>query len=190
MHSFIIWTLELMEVRMNRRVSGFVTACGVAVVLSAAACDRTGNRTAANGTTADENSARPPVALTGCLQKGDLGTEYILTEVNHSRTSVGTSGTQPPPPGDAVGKEQMREAARSYRLSGDKDVLEPLVGREVRVNGTEEKRSRLNEHNDDGTLKQRDRTKIDDDDLARVHVVSIDQVSPDCGAPSGARPQR
>src|SRR5262249_44990759 len=130
--------------------------------------------------------ARPAVTLTGCLQKGDLGSDYILTEVNHSRTSVGTSGSQTPAAGDAVGREQMREAARAYRLSGDKDVLEPLVGREVRVNGSEEQPAKVNQHNDGGTPKERDRTKIDDDDLARVRVVSIDQVSEECGA----RPQR
>src|SRR5262249_5017225 len=116
------------------------------------------------------------------LQKGDLGSDYILTEVNHSRTSVGTSGSQTTPSGDAVGKEQMREAARAYRLSGDKKVLEPLVGREVRVNGAEERQAKVNRRNDTGTPQERDRTKIDDDDLASVRVVSIDQVSEECGA--------
>ncbi|HJZ71665.1 MAG TPA: hypothetical protein VKE51_07975 [Vicinamibacterales bacterium] len=168
---------------MNRTVvSGAVTACGFAVVLSAVACsDRNGNRTA----TGNDEQARPPVTMTGCLQKGDLGSEYILTEVNHSRTSVGTSGSSTAAAGDAVGTEQRREAAQAYRISGDKDVLEPLVGREVRINGTEEKRSTLNDHDDDGTLKNRDRTKIDDDDLARVRVTSIDQIAAQCsGAPN------
>src|SRR5262245_37561014 len=183
-----IRTLDRMEVRMNRRVmSGAVAACGFAVVLSAACSDRNGTRTATNDAAADAGSARPPVTLTGCLQKGDLESEYVLTEVNHSRTNVGTSGSKAPAAGDAVGREQMREAARAYRLSGEKDVLEPLVGKQVRVTGTEEKRSTLNEHSAD---RDRDRAKIDDDDLARVRVASIDQVSEECGVQSGARPKR
>src|SRR5262249_17513283 len=54
---------NLMEVRMNRTVvSGAVTACGFAVVLSAVACsDRNGNRTA----TGNDEQARPPVTMTG-----------------------------------------------------------------------------------------------------------------------------
>jgi hypothetical protein len=109
--------------------------------------------------------------------------------VNHSRTSVGTSGSTPPAAGDAVGQEQMREASRAYRLAGDRDTLEPLVGKQVRVSGTVEKRSKLNDHNDDGTLKDRDRTKIDDDDLSSVQVASIDQVADQCGAAGGASKQ-
>jgi hypothetical protein len=168
---------------MNHKVlSGAVMACGFAAVIAAAGCgDRNVNRTAANGTAADENNARPSLTVTGCLQKGSLGSDYILTEVNHSRTGVGTSGSTTPAAGDAVGQEQMREATRAYRLAGESDTLEPLVGKQVRVNGTVERRSKLNEHNADGTLKERDRTKIDDDDLASLHVASIDRVADSCG---------
>jgi hypothetical protein len=173
-----------MNGRVNRRVlSGAVTACGLAVVISVSACsDRSVNRTAANGTAADDSTARPPMTLTGCLQKGDLGSDYILTEVNHSPTSVGTSGKTTPATDDAVGKEQVREAARAYKLAADGDTLEPLVGKQVRVNGTVEQKSKLNDHNADGTLKDRDRTKIDDDDLASVRVSSIDEIGETCGA--------
>jgi hypothetical protein len=206
------------EARMNRRaVNRAVVGCSLAVVLSAAGCsgDRSANRTAennatgqpaaagadragapgsapaaaaANGTAADENNARAPVTLTGCLQKGDGRSEYILTEVNRPRTSVGTSGsTGAGGDRDLVAQEQMREAAHAYKLSADRDTLEPLVGKQVRVSGTVERRSQLNEHNADGTLKDRDRTKIDADDLASVHVASIDSIADGCGGKSGAR---
>jgi hypothetical protein len=159
---------------MNQKVwAKAMMACGFAVVAAVGCSDRSGNRTAANGTAADENNARSSVTLTGCLQKGDLGSEYVLTEVNHSPTSVGTSGSTPPAGGDAVGQEQLREAARAYRLAGDSDALEPLVGKQVQVNGTVERRSKLNE-----------RTKIDADDLARVHVASIDRVADACSGVS------
>src|SRR5262249_58209198 len=71
---------NLMEVRMNRTVvSGAVTACGFAVVLSAGACsDRRGNRTA----TGDDEQARPPVTMTRCLPKGDPGSGYNPPQVD------------------------------------------------------------------------------------------------------------
>lgn len=190
---------------------------GLAIALSAVACgnrsDRTAtagdeNRTgqppasgaAAAGTTAnkaaaDENAS--PVALTGCLQKGDGRSDYILTEVNSPRTSVGTSGTTgsakdrgaggSAPSGDAVGPEQMRAAAHAYRLNGDRDSLEPLVGRQVRVSGTMAKASDLNAHDDNGRMKDRDRTKIDEGDLAKIDVASVDSVADNCGGKTGRK---
>jgi hypothetical protein len=201
----------------RRAVSNVVLGCGVAAVLAAFACggDRdNANRTAdatgspaatgqpaaagadragtpgsatsaaAQNAAADENNARPSITLSGCLQKGDGRSEYILTEVSAPRTGVGTSGTTG---ADAVAKEQIREAEHAYKLAGDRDTLEPLVGTQVRVSGTVERRSKLNEHNADGTLKERDRSKIDDDDLASVHVASVDKLDAPCGAKSGAR---
>lgn len=196
---------------MNRRaVSKIVMGFGMAAVLSAfgcggdrgtadrsadtnktgqpaaAAADRVGTAgstagAAANGTAADENNARTPMTLTGCLQKGDGRSDYILTEVSQPRTTVGTSGSTSAAGSDVVGQEQMRAAAHAYKLAGDKDTLEPLVGKQVRVNGTVERRSKLNEHDDNGTLKDRDRTKIDEDDLASVHVDSVDRIADACG---------
>jgi len=178
----------LMEVRMNRRVfSGAATACGFALALATACSDRGTNRTT-TGTAANESAARPTITVTGCLQKGDLGSDYILTEVNHSRTSVGTSGSNQPAGSDAVGREQIHEAERSYRLAADSDRLEPLVGKEVRVSGTVDRDSKLNERDANGSLKDQDRTKIDDKDLARVQVTSIEQIAEQCsGASNGAR---
>jgi hypothetical protein len=81
----------------------------------------------------------------------------------------------------------MRAAEHAYKLSADTDTLEPLVGKQVRVSGTVERRSELNEHNDNGTVKDRDRTKIDADDLASVHVASIDSIADACGAGSAQK---
>jgi hypothetical protein len=161
---------------------------------AAAGADRTGTPGAAtggaagtSGTAADENNSRTPVTLTGCLQKGDGRSDYILTEINQPRTSVGTSGSASANANDKVGQEQMRAAEHAYKLSADNDTLEPLVGKQVRVSGTVERRSQLNEHNDNGTVKDRDRTKIDADDLASVHVASIDSIADGCGAASAQK---
>ena len=197
-------------------ISNAVLGCGLATVLAAFGCggdhaatngtaagngtgqpaaagaDRTGTpgtatgTAAASGTAADENNARTPVTLTGCLQKGDGRNDYILTEINQPRTSVGTSGSSAAG-SDKVGQEQMRAAEHAYKLSADNDTLEPMVGKQVRVSGTVERRSQLNEHNDNGTVKDRDRTKIDADDLASVHVASIDSIADACGSPSARK---
>ena len=200
-------------------ISNAVLGCGLATLLAAFGCssdhnaangtaakngtgepaaagaDRAGTPGAAtgtaatSGTAADENNARTPVTLTGCLQKGDGRSDYILTEISQPRTSVGTSGSTSAANTDKVGQEQMRAAEHAYKLSADKDTLEPLVGKQVRVSGTVERQSKLNEHNDNGTVKDRDRTKIDADDLASVHVASIDSIADACGSPK-ARAKR
>lgn len=164
---------------------------------AAAGADRVGTPGATTGAAANPNGTaadakardtQPPVTVTGCLQKGDgvLKSDYILTEVNTARAAVGTSGTAPSGAnGDAVARDQLRQAARAYRLSGDGDALEPLVGKQVRVSGTLVKRSEVNEHKPDGTLKDRDRTKIDAGDLARIDVAQVDSVADACGGKAG-----
>src|SRR5438132_7050873 len=190
---------------MTQRVSTTFFGWGVAIALSAFACSGTntenkfpngdatkageptsgaaGTAGAAGATTANDKS---PITLTGCLQKGDGRSDYILTEVNTTRTTVGTSGSTPATgsSADVVGKEQMRAAAHAYNLNGDRDTLEPLVGKQVRVTGTLAARSDLNAHDDAGKLKDKtlDRTKIDEDDLAKVDVTSAVQIADDCGA--------
>jgi hypothetical protein len=192
------------EGRMNGRgLSNAVVGCSLAAALAAFGCggDRgnagrsadangTGqpaaagaDRAAAPGAAASapaENNAQPAITLTGCLQKGDGRSDYILTQVNTTPTTVGTSGSTAAS-GDVVGKEQMRAAEHAYKLAGDRDALEPLVGKQIRVNGTVERGSQLNEHDDKGAMKDRDRSKIDEGDLARVHVASIDSIADACG---------
>lgn len=136
-----------------------------------------------SGVGADTAAKAEPISLTGCLQKGSgtLRSDYVLTEANMARTPVGTSGAAANPKSDVVGKEQMRAAEHSYRLDGDRDELDKLVGKQVRVSGTVEKRSDLNEHNADGTVKERDRTKIADSDLAQVKVDTVASIADACG---------
>jgi hypothetical protein len=191
----------------HKAVSTTFMGCSLALALSAFACGgnnngndqygadakRTGQPPPAgaiagtSGSTAASEQNRSPVTLTGCLQKGDGRSDYILTEVNSTRTAVGTSGsagsstsegaTKP----DAVGQEQMRAASHAYHLHGDRDNLEPLVGKQVRVSGTMTQKSDLNAHDESGKMKDRDRSKIDEDDLAQVDVASVDSVADNCG---------
>jgi hypothetical protein len=191
---------------MTHRVSKTFIGWGVAIALSAFACSSSDTKTnnkfpagdatkagepvpAAAGTAGTTASDKSPITITGCLQKGDGRSDYILTEVNTTRTTVGTGGSTPAAgsSADVVGKEQMREAAHAYKLSGDRDTLEPLVGKQVRVSGTLAARSDLNAHDDAGKVKDkdRDRTKIDADDLAKVDVTTADTVADSCGASKG-----
>src|SRR5262249_47304510 len=98
------------EERMKRTA---FTAFGLALAVSAFACsnsnttartdaDRAGAPPAAGAGTAgtaesraplDSDQKSTPVTLVGCLQKGDGRSDYILTEVNSTRTTAGTSGT-------------------------------------------------------------------------------------------------
>jgi hypothetical protein len=162
-----------------------------------------------NGTAARDSGRaandQAPVTLTGCLQTGDRHT-FILTEINRER-SIGTTGSDS---GATVEREQVHAAAHAYRLSADDDKqLDGLVGHQVRVRGTVTERADLptgaaegNPRTDrtDRTASDRaardrdsgdrraatngsetDRTKIDEGDLARLKVVSIDSVADACG---------
>jgi len=169
----------------QRAVSTTLIGCAVAFALSAMACSDNRRSTGAAGTAGATAAALPQsMTLSGCLQKGDGRSDYILTEVNTTRPTVGTSGAAPGGSTDVVGQEQMRSAAHAYRIDGDRDTLEPLVGKQIRVTGSMAERSDPTAHNDDGTLKDRDRTKLDQDDLAKVKVASVDEVSGNCGASS------
>jgi hypothetical protein len=147
--------------------------------------------------------------LTGCLQKGD-GRTFILTEINSPRTSVGTSGSSSS--NAAVEREQMRAAAHAYRLESDDDKnLEGLVGHQVRVRGTVAERAdlpqartgqagaeqrpadqagasdaRKNEPRSETSRMDRE-TKIDESDLAKIAVASIEGVADACGSGNSKR---
>jgi len=183
---------------MTHMVSRTLSGWGVALALSAFACGGSDTNTnnkfpagdatkagqpapgatpgtsgAAGSTTAGDKS---PITITGCLQKGDGRSDYILTEMNTTQTTVGTTGAAPGgSTADAVGKEQTRAAAHAYKLNGEHDALEPLVGKQVRVSGMLAARSDLAKD------KDVDRTKIDESDLAKIDVSSIDSVSDNCG---------
>jgi len=124
-----------------------------------------------------------PITLTGCLQKGSGRSDYILTQINTEKTTVGTSGTAPSTgaAGGVVGQEQMRAAEHAYKLNGDRDRLEPLVGKQVRVSGNLAKPADLPEGTSgasaDNSAKPLD---IDQGDLAKIDAVSVSQVGAAC----------
>jgi len=124
------------------------------------------------------------------LQKGDGRSDYILTEINTPKESVGTSGAAGTSGADTVAQERLQAAEHAYRLSGDHDNLEPLVGKRVRVSGTLAQASDLNAHDDNGKMKDRDRAKIGESDLAKVDVASVDSVADTCGGKASGRKAR
>jgi hypothetical protein len=121
-----------------------------------------------------------PINLTGCLQKGGGFTApYVLTQVNEPARSVGTTGSTEAP--GAAAREQMREARHAYRLAGDKDQLDNLVGKQVRVQGTVAENSDLNKRAEDSRRDADKPADLDTNDLAKVNVTSISSVSDSCG---------
>src|SRR5262245_4586444 len=124
---------------MSSRVGtkAFVAACGLAVAIAGAACnrndtaevDRDTDRLAADAAKQPGHKGAP-ITITGCLQRGSGLNNFILTQVNSpSDTPVATTGKDSS--GAAVQREQMREAKHAYTLDGDKDALRDLVGKQV-----------------------------------------------------------
>jgi hypothetical protein len=196
---------------MNCRVMSttFIASCGLALALAAAGC--ADNREAGVEGTGAQSAGHEgaPITLTGCLQKGSGMNNFILTQVNEP------SGSTPVTKGgdDAqarVEREQLRAARHVYRLSGDNDDFENLVGKQVRVTGTVEENSELQpnagmksdrdavgtagdenrnaknppadrEKVDDRTAAERERVDIDAGDLAEVDVQRVEMVAEACG---------
>ena len=165
----------------------FIAGCGLAVAMSAAACnrdeaaevDRDTDSLAAN-TSSQRGHEGAPITVTGCLQRGSGLNNYILTQVNTpSDTPVATSGKDAS--GTAVQREQMREAKHAYVLDSDddKDAMRSLVGKQVRVTGTIDESSELRRGTTDGD--RREGLDIGAGDLAKVDVQGIVQVADVCG---------
>lgn len=114
-----------------------------------------------------------PLTVTGCLQKD--GRTFIVTRLNEpSQKNAGSTGTA-----DAVGREQIRSASNAYRISPAARMdLDPLVGKQVRVNGTIEKRADL----PSATEKRED---IGKGDLAELNATDVSVVSASCGDGGG-----
>jgi hypothetical protein len=177
---------------MNWKLKTCVTGCSLAIALSVGACnqsdtaevDRDNDRLAADTANARGHEGAP-ITVTGCLQRGSGLNNFILTQVNTPADSpVATSG-KGDASGQAVQREQMREAKHAYELEGeDNDALRNLVGKQVRVTGTIEESSNLHreaaERNRTSTDK-RDGLDIDTGDLAKVQVQGIVQVADACG---------
>ena len=178
------------------------TACGNGNNADNTAANR-GDQPAATTPAKDANGSRSAeqqrVNLTGCLQKGDSGS-YILTEVN--RPTAGSVPSGENPNGNKVEKEQLQAAQHAYRLSADNNNdLDKMIGAQVRVEGTVAQPSDLkastadrssdqsvgtsgsrdrDNANNGKTANNRDREKIDESNLAKVNVASIEKVSDGC----------
>lgn len=180
----------------------FMAACAAAGLLSAAACNSNGTNasdqtktaadrtpaTAPNATgtsgTADDNAKAQPITLNGCLQKGDGHSDYILTEMNEP-----PAGHATPADSGKVEREQVKEAEHSYRLNADnsKDDLAKLVGHQVKVSGTMAKRADIDTKVGTSGSNDRNGANIDEGDLAKVDVASVEQVSASCGGHASKR---
>jgi hypothetical protein len=161
---------------------------GLSVALIAGGCGNNANNSAGTtgtaGTSADQNA---PVTLTGCLQKSSGMNNFVLTQVSTPAGAVGTSGSAANP--DRVAQEQRVAAERSYRLDGDNDELNNLVGKQVKVSGRVTDRGDLKDKTRDergttGTLgaPKNNPDDIDAGDLAKVDVDAITKVADACGA--------
>jgi hypothetical protein len=73
----------------------------------------------------------------------------------------------------------MREAKHAYRLDGDNDQLDKLVGKQVSVEGTVADNSDLAKRQND-MRKDSKPADIDAGDLAKVDVKTIAAVSDNC----------
>jgi hypothetical protein len=184
-----------MDRKLFRRV---IVACGCTAALTVAvACDNSTNQQRSSSSSpaaapADKNASdNQPITLTGCLMRGDGHNDFVLTKANQP---VGTSG-------EAAGAgsipERTREAAeRSYRLDGDNDQLNALIGHRVRVSGTIKDHGDLNASSDTSASNARGTSgeagknqEISESDLAKVDVKSIDSVADSCDGvnPTGAK---
>ena len=191
--------------RVNWRTRLPIAGGILAVALAAGGCTKTsdnydtrgtaGTSGTIGGTAADRGTES--VMLTGCLQKGSGMNNFILTQVNTAPHTVGTTGATstseatPSAGSDTVGREQSHAAAQSYRVDGDNSTLNDLVGKQVRVMGRVTDRGDLNKTDQNreerGTYGKADRD-INQSDLARVSVDSIDKVSDSCSS-AGNRQQ-
>ena len=181
------------------RPNTIILSSGFAVALAVAACggaDNTrGNNAsgATGGATGTSSERNAPVTLTGCLQKGSGSREYILTQASRSAGAVGTTGSA----SESAAREQQQAAARSYRLGGNTDRLDDLVGKQVRVTGriTDEGNAAKSESGREPSAgsaadTNANRRDIDASDLAKVDVDSAEKVSDDCSNPqSGSTKQ-
>ena len=159
----------------GRKARALILGSALSVAVAVAACTReNASTTGARGTSGEDRSAA--VTLTGCLQKGTgmLMDTYILTQASRTSGTVGTSGS-------SVGDKQLDAAMHSYRLDGDSTQLGDLVGKQVRVNGHITDRGDL-----DKTERERsassDKRDIEQGDLPKVKVDSVDKVAEACGA--------
>ena len=141
--------------------------------------------TTQNAPSGDQQAVNSPITVTGCLQKeGGLMTSYIVTGVNQSsQNGIGTTGN-----GNAVEREDLREAENSFRVSPKDNVdMDSMVGKQVRVTGLIAKRADLPEAATAGKDDANEMEKIDKDDLAKIDDATITVLSDTCEAQSPSK---
>jgi hypothetical protein len=147
----------------------------VAVACSNKANDHYG-ATGTSGSAAGQNAA---VTVVGCLQQGSgMTTTFILTQANQPSGAVGTTGSSADP--NKVASEQRAAAEKSYRLDGDKDTLNPLIGKEVRVSGRITDPGKVQTDQDRAAAGTP--PDIGQGDLAKISVDGVEKVAEACGA--------
>jgi hypothetical protein len=150
------------------------------------ACSNNANRNATGttgtaGSAGDQNAA---VTVTGCLQQGGgMASNFILTQASSTSGAVGTTGSATDT--NKVGNEQRAAAAKSYRLDGDKDTLNPLVGHQVRVSGRITDAGKI--QTDQDRSANGSPSDIDAKDLAKISVDGVEKVADACGSPNPER---
>lgn len=153
---------------------------------------------------AERRATDQQVTLTGCLQRGGgaLTRGFMLTMLNEPSGSVGTSGSSVTQTGSSVEREQMRMAARTYRLEPKGNLeLDQMIGKQVRVTGTVVEPADVPKGNggigsDADTQRpnrdQRDReaagTRMDTSDLAKVEITAASIVADACGGRDNGQP--
>jgi len=135
----------------------------------------------------DQQAINSPITVTGCLQKeGGLMTSYIVTGMNQSsQNGIGTTGN-----GNAVEREDLREAENSFRVSPKDNVdMDSMVGKQVRVSGVIAKRADLPEPSTatSGKDQANEMEKIDKGDLAKIDDATITVLSDTCEAQSPSK---
>src|SRR5438128_6970479 len=99
----VLWTRYFLQRRMMMHQKlcsrSLLLAGGLAAAVAAGACTRDNvadNRAPGSAAGADANQTAAITIVTGCLQKGSGGSDYILTEAVVP-TPVGTSGSAAEP---------------------------------------------------------------------------------------------
>ena len=131
-----------------------------------------------------------PITLTGCLQRGNgvLTESFILTAVNSPAADAPIATRGESDKAAPVEREELRAAKHAYRLRGDDDELEQLVGRQIRVTGTLAELSDLPALGAAGSRDERRQQTdapspdIQTRDLAQVEVQSVEQIAAVCSS--------
>jgi hypothetical protein len=169
------------EIQTNRHYRGFYSGYN-AGLRQHEQTSRTHRDTMPQDITANTSAQANQTAVTGCLQRD--GNTFIVTMLNEpARLGVGTSGST-----GAVEQEQLRQAAKSYRVQPTSSLdLKNMVGRRVRIAGTIGDAATLPSPGQPSDGKQpptsTEGADIEKGDLARIDATSVSIVSDNCGQP-------